>query len=424
LIRIHGEKIARKYFEFNEQGIKRIGEIIEKEKIDCDFQKVNGYLFAVKEEEEAKIEKEYRAYQSLGIKGEMVKIDPKISTLKALKVTDQANFHPTKYLRQITDILLSSGVRIYEGTRIRDVYQDDGAVALTSERLRIKAEKIIITSHYPIYKGFNFYFMKMMPKISYAILSHPTDLEIENANYSNTITNPSIALRFIKTEEGLCLNISGASHDAKKFTSYLGQVEILKDFGKKHFQITEYPYVWCAQDYTSTDHLPLIGKVDEHILIAASFNKWGMATALATGMLIKDIINNHHSDFEEIFRPRRVKLTGKLLTYNLGMICTLLKTRNLPKRHLLRLAPGTGKVTKMGMKRIGIYKDENRQLHIVDVTCPHMRCGLRFNPLEKTYDCKCHGSRFDYSGKLLDGPARRDLYSIPLAEIKEYIQVE
>jgi Rieske Fe-S protein len=77
----------------------------------------------------------------------------------------------------------------------------------------------------------------------------------------------------------------------------------------------------------------------------------------------------------------------------------------------------------LGSKRVGIYKDKDNRLYLVDVTCPHLRCGLRFNPLEKTYDCKCHGSRFDYTGKLLDGPALRDLYKIEIEDVKKYINL-
>ncbi|NLD26675.1 MAG: FAD-binding oxidoreductase, partial [Acholeplasmataceae bacterium] len=123
LLSMHGKEIAQKYYEFNEMGLKRMEEIVQKEGFDCDFQKVNGYLFAVKEEEQQKIVKEYHTYQALGIKGELTYIDQRVSPLKALKVENQANFNPAKYLKHLTDVLVTSGVKIYESTRIRDVYQ-------------------------------------------------------------------------------------------------------------------------------------------------------------------------------------------------------------------------------------------------------------------------------------------------------------
>lgn len=423
LINSFGHEDAKKYYEFNSRGVKRIEEIVQKEKIDCDFQKVNGYLFAYKEDEEMKIEAEAKAYKEIGIPVEVVKIDARISPYKALKITDQANFNVEKYLKGITDILLANKVRIYENTRVIDVYEKETPEAITSERKKITAKRIIIASHYPIYKGFNFYFMKMIPKISYSILSNPTDLEIEDANYISAGSNPALALRFVKSPEGKLLNISGASHDAKKFVSYKEQIELLKNFGKARFGIEDYPYAWCTQDYGSTDYLPLIGKVTENIFIMASYDKWGMSTSVAGALLIKDLITAKDSKFARLFRPDRLKLNAKIFTYNLGMISTLLKTRNIPRRSILKMAPESGKVAKYGNKRVGIYKDKDSKLYLVDVTCPHMRCGLRFNPVEKTYDCKCHGSRFDYTGKLLDGPARRDLYKIEIEDVKNYLDL-
>ena len=424
LIKMHGIDAARKFYDFNDLGIRKIEEIVKREKIECDFQIVKGYLFAVKEEEVTNIEKEYRAYKTLGIDGEMVNIDEKISPHKALRIRYQANFNIEKYLKALTDILLEKGVEIYENTRIIDVYQSGKAIALTNNEHKITANNIVIAAHYPIYKGFNFYFMKIIPKMSYSILSKPISLEIEDANYTNTISNPKIALRFIKTEEGNCLNISGATHDSKKFTPYLKQIEILKKFGKSHFSIENYPYEWCAQDYTSTDYFPLIGRVSSSIFIMAAYNKWGMSTAASAAIMLREMISGKTSPFEEIFRPEKVKFNKKLITYNLGMVSTLLKTRNVKRTNLLNLESGTGTVRKIGSKRVGIYKDHQSKLYIVDATCPHMRCGLRFNPLEKSYDCKCHGSRFDYQGRLFDGPARSDLKIIPLSEIKNYLETK
>ncbi|MFY9422346.1 MAG: FAD-dependent oxidoreductase [Bacilli bacterium] len=423
LLRSLGKKAAKLYYEYNLRGLKRIEEIVRNERIECDFRKVNSYLFAYREEEEGDVEAEARVYGEIGIPGEIVKIDARISPYKALKIHDQANFNVEKYLRGLTDILLKNGVKIHENTRIVDVYEQDGPEAIIADGHKIKAKRIIIATHYPIYKGFNFYFMKMVPKISYSVLTPPTNLEIEDANYISAGTDPALALRFVVGEGGKMLNISGASHEAKAFLSYNKQLDLLKDFGKKRFEIEKYSHAWCTQDYGCTDDLPLVGRVKEGIYIMAAYNKWGMAASVAGALLIRDLETEKYSKYAELLRPERVKLNAKIFTYNLGMVKTLLKTRRIPKRSILKLAPESGKVARLGSKRVGIYKDKDNRLYLVDVTCPHLRCGLRFNPLEKTYDCKCHGSRFDYTGKLLDGPALRDLYKIEIEDVKKYINL-
>jgi len=364
-----------------------------------------------------------RCLQKLGIKSEITSINSKITNYKALKVENQANFNISKYLKAITDKLLENNVNIYENTRIVNVYNDVEPVAKTEDFYTIIAKKIIVCSHYPLYKNFNFYFTRMIPKMSYSIVSDIIDInevEIENANYINTV-NPTIALRYIKYKDNWHLNISGASHNANKFKQTKGQINILKTFGEEHFDISEYPYTWCAQDYTTTDYVPLVGKIKNTIYVATSFNKWGMAAASASAVIIKDLILKNSSEFSELLDPTRLTLNSKFLKYNLKTIFTLIKTRSIPKASTIKLLLNTAKVVKLGGKRVGIYKNENNELFIVDVTCPHMKCGLRWNSLEKTYDCKCHGSRFTYEGKLIDGPSKRDLERLTIEDIKPFL---
>ncbi|MDD4000197.1 MAG: Rieske 2Fe-2S domain-containing protein, partial [Bacilli bacterium] len=135
----------------------------------------------------------------------------------------------------------------------------------------------------------------------------------------------------------------------------------------------------------------------------------------------KDLMAKKSTDFEVLLRPKRLKFTKKLLTYNLGMVKTLLKTRAIPHAKTIILAKEEGRVLKIDNKRIGVYKDQDNKLHFVDATCPHLRCGLRFNLLEKTYDCNCHGSRFSYTGKLLDGPSLRDLDKIDISKVTNFL---
>lgn len=424
LIKTIGLNKAKEYYNFNNEGLKRTQEIIEKEKIDCDFQLINGYLYALKECEEANVDLEYQAYQKIGIPCEITNINEKITKYKALKTPNQANFNISKYMEGLTNILLSNNVKIYEDTRIVDVNFDVETYAKTIDNFTILAKNIIICSHYPIYKSFNFYFTKMMPKFSYSIVSEPVNLDLEDANYINTTSNPTIAIRYIKQDDNLLLNISGATHDAKKFKQTLGQINQLKAFGENHFGITEYPYTWCNQDYTTADYVPLVGRLKDSIYLATSYNKWGMAASTASAIVIKDLIQKNTSEFSDLLKPTRFTCTKKFFKYNFNMIFTYFKTKKVPKTYVLNIPANTGKVVKLKSKHVGIYKDENSKLHIVDAMCPHLKCVLRFNTLEKTYDCKCHGSRFTYEGKLIDGPSKRDLKQLSLDDIKELVVEE
>lgn len=407
LIKQQGEERAKEYYQFNLNGMKRIEEIIKTEQIDCDYQKVDSFLMALFDDEIINLDKEIGAYEVLGIKGVITNIEQNISTLKAIKVTDQAHFNPGKYLTAITDNLLSKNVKIYEDTRIVNTYSDVENMAITSNNYSIIAKHIIICSHYPIYKKFNFYFTKIMPKMSYAVAGIP-NVKIKNANFINT-TDPVISLRYMYHNDQELICVSGVSHSASKFKKIEDRINILKEYGRTHLGITEYPFVWCTQDYTSVDYVPLVGAVNDNIFIATAFNKWGMAAAIASSLVIKDLIQKNSSEFEELLDPKRSFLNKQFLKYNLNMVPTFIKTRMIKKNHILNLEPGTGKVMRINGKKVGVYKDYESKIHLVNPICPHMYCGLRFNNLEKTYDCKCHGSRFNYDGKLIDGPSLKDL---------------
>lgn len=426
LIKTHGIENAQKYYRFNREGIDHLEQVIRENYIDCDFQRVNSYLYAANESENETIRKEAEAYETLGIPGEITDIDSRISPYLALKTENQANFNIAKYCKALTDILVSHHVAIYEGTRVTETYGVNRAIAKTADGFFIEAKEMILANHYPIYRGFNFYFMKMIPQVSYSIVTKPTDIEIENANYMNT-ASPYINLRYILDNSGKRrLNISGCTHDAKEFKQVLGQICTLKNFGETHFGIgqDDYDYTWCTQDYSTTDYVPLVGKIKEHFYMATSYNEWGMAASVAASVLLKDLLTGKDSDYREFFNPCRVKFNHKLFSYNLKMVSTLLKTRHIPRSNALVGPAGTGRVLKLGNRRVGIYKDENLKIICVDVTCPHMHCGLRWNQLEKTYDCKCHGSRFSYEGKLLDGPSRRDLYRLDIEDLRKYVRDE
>lgn len=417
----HGRDKARLYYEFNRGGIERIAEIVSSENIDCDFKVVNGYLFALTENERINIEKEAVAYEEIGVAYRLKPVNERLCPYDALEVKDQANFNITKYLREIVNILTARGVAIYENTRIIDVFGDAQTVAVTSGNKRILANKIIVCNHYPVYKKFNFFFTKMIPYYSYSVIAAEGDAGIEDANYINT-TSPTIALRYVTHEGKRKLNISGASHEAYQFKQPLSEINRLKKFGKDKFGFPDYQYGWFAQDYATTDLFPLIGKIKDNIYVATSFNKWGMAAAAAGAMMIKNLIAKNDSVYAALFNPTRAAINCKFLGYNLKVVGTLLKTRRIPNRKVIKLKPDSAVILKKKGKRIGIYKDPEHKLYIVDITCPHMRCGLRFNNLAKTYDCKCHGSRFTYEGKLIDGPALKDLQRIPVTKLHEYLE--
>ncbi|HEY8445066.1 MAG TPA: FAD-dependent oxidoreductase, partial [Bacilli bacterium] len=399
---------AQLYYQFNKQGLERIEEIVNKEALDCDFKKVDGYLFSYANEEK-NLQNELKVYQEIGIPGEMTKID--FFDGMALKVPNQAIFNPLKYLQGLLKILVEQNINIYVNTK---AYKIENNIVFT-DKGKITADHIIIATSYPIYPNHNLFFTKLMPSISYAVCGK-AKVNIPNANYINT-KDPTIAIRYYDD----LMIISGASHKNKDFRDPHDRYHFLKNIGKTYFQIEKFDYAWSTRDYTTVDYLPFVGKVDENIYIATGYGKWGMTNGVASSLLIRDIIMKEDTIYKDAFHPYRCVTNKQFWQYTFGMVKTIIKSKKFYE-HLTDINVGEGRIIKFRNKQYGVYRDEDNTVYIADVACTHMGCGLLFNKIDRTYDCPCHGSKFNYDGKLISGPAKKDLRVIKITskEQNEY----
>ena len=170
-----------------------------------------------------------------------------------------------------------------------------------------------------------------------------------------------------------------------------------------------FDYVWSNKDIITNDYLPLIGKLDEDddgVLLACGYNTWGMTNATLASMILRDIILKRQNKYIELFRPDRLLSWNKVVRFfpdAYGSVKAILKSNkgNVNNSKVI--------YTKLDGKNVAIYKDENNKKHIVLNRCPHMKCGLVFNEVEKTWDCLCHGSRYDIDGKCIEGPSNHDI---------------
>lgn len=400
LLKNYDKEQVTKFYEFNKLGLERIKEIINNEKIDCDFKEVNGYLYSLHHEDEY-INQEYKAYQKLNIPSELTTIQ-ELDAL-ALKVEKQAIFHPLKYLESILN-KISDRVKIYENTKIIDI---DGKIATTEDDFTIKANNIIIATGYPIYPNYNLFFTKLIPSISYVVVGK-AEKEIDNANYVNTI-DPIVTLRF---HENLAI-VSGYSHESKEMKSENEEFKKLTAVAKEKFAIGDFEFAWSTRDYDSVDLLPFVGRVKSNIFIMTGYNGWGMTKSVASAMLIKDLIVGNENQFESLFTPQRAAMSRKFFSYNAGMLNTIIKSKKAFEQ-LDDLNRSEGKIIKFNNRRYGLFKDDNGNIIMVKATCTHLGCGLMFNKIDRTYDCPCHGSKFNYDGRVLSGPAKCDLKVIKI----------
>ena len=352
LIRMHGLENARRYWEANEAAIKEYGMLAES--IDCDYQIMDNYIYARNDFQ--KLEKEKAALDNLGIPADLVKVTPlPFPVAGAIRFADQAQFHPLKFAAAI-----AKDLHIYEHTQAKEFMGN----MVTTDCVTIQAKKIIIATHFPLINKHGAYFLKLYQQRSYVLaLENTGDLD---DMYLDAEEN---GLSF-RTYRDLLL-LGGGGHRTGKQGG--GWTE-LETFARKYYPNGKEICRWATQDCMTLDGIPYIGQYSKgtpELYVATGFNKWGMTTSMVAAMILSDLVEGKENPYAYTFRPNR-PILRKQLFLNAAEATVNLLTPTRPR-------------------------------------CPHLGCALKWNKQEHSWDCPCHGSRFDADGMLLDNPATGNL---------------
>lgn len=397
LIRKYGRKKARLYARANEEAIQKFQQIVEQNHIDCDFQRIPAFLYSTQEEELLRKEAEAAARLGLPVSFQESSSLP-FSTVGAVRFENQAQFHPLKFIQGIAEHLV-----IYENTM---VYSVRGHKIYTNRGL-VTAERIVFATHYPFLIIPGFYFIRQHQERSY-IVAFSGAGKLEGVYYS--IDEQGLSLR---TEQDLLLVGAGGHRTGKNEAG--GKYEYIRKQAERYFPEGREVAHWSAQDCVTHDMLPLIGAYSifrPYWYVATGFQKWGMTLSMVSAMIICNEICGIPHPYGKLFTPWRCHplVSAPKLAVDLG---TSIKGL-LAGYHLFScdreedLEYGHGGIVRKGFRRYGCYRDEQGKFHRISLRCPHMGCELLWNPDEKSWDCPCHGSRFDYDGRLIDNPAREN----------------
>ena len=414
IISKYGEEKAKQYAEANEAAIHFIVNIVKEKNIDCDFCFKPAYVYTQSEEYVRKIEKEVEAALKLGIKASYQQsIELPFDIKAAMKFDNQAQFHPLKYLISIAKEIPGDGSHIFESTKVVDVKDGERCVVITGNGNKVTASKVIIASHFPCYDGGGLYFARMYAEKSY-VLGVKVKEKFPEGMYI-TAEDPGRSLRSQKHEDGEIILVGGEHHKtgSEKHTNI--HYENLGKFAKEAFDLQGILYRWSTQDYSTVDSIPYIGHLTSktsNILVATGFKKWGMTNGTAAANILTDLITKGESPWSPVYNPSRFDIIAsgaKLVSINLEVAETLLGGKLTPAPSNVEIKNGEAEVANIDGEKVGIYRDEEGKLHIVDITCTHLGCELVWNEAEKTWDCPCHGSRFNYDGNNVEGPAFKPL---------------
>ena len=351
LLKGGGREKAQMYLRANQNALAEYEKLYQN--IDCDFEKKDAYTYSMTDR--AKIEEEVHVVNSLGFGADFVQITQLPFEIKgAIRFKNQAQFNPLKFIAGI-----AKGLKIYEDTFVRELTPTE----VITNKGRIRAKKIIVATHFPFLNKHGSYFLKLYQHRSYV-----SAFDIAPNLNGMYVDEDKKGMSF-RNYKNLLL-IGGSGHRTGKQS---GAWEELSRFVREYYPEARLQYQWAAQDCMSLDGVPSLGQYSKNtpeMYVASGFNKWGITSSVVAAMILSDIVQEKKNDFAEVFSPQRSMLKPQLVAN--GVEATL----NL-------LTPTT--------KR-----------------CPHLGCALKWNKAEHTWDCPCHGSRFESDGTLIDNPAMGD----------------
>jgi glycine/D-amino acid oxidase-like deaminating enzyme/nitrite reductase/ring-hydroxylating ferredoxin subunit len=404
LMMYKGEERAREYAAANQKALEKFEEVINKLNIDCDFQILPNYIFTL--DNDTRIKQEVDAARKLGLPAVMTRETTLPFQVKAaVRFDHQAQFHPLKFLD-----VIAKEVTVYEHTRVKEVLTE-GRIVTDSGSVRAKA--IVIATHYPFINVPGYYFFRMHQERQYVAALEGEDIEKKAKLDGMYLDADSDGFSFRNYKNYLILG--SGNHRSGKYKPLNAYAKI-EQAGKLWYPNANIKYTWSNQDCMTPDSIPYIGRYSVNIpnlYVATGFNKWGMTSSMAAAMIISDMITKRANDFHEVFNPRRLMLSGsgKFLKDAAIITKSLLSEHLKISRDRVRdIAPGkAGIVIKDGQK-MGVYRDYDDKYYFISTKCPHLGCSLEWNQNELTWDCPCHGSRFDYKGNIINNPAMRDVF--------------
>lgn len=415
LIKSYDIDTAKKYLDSNEEALHTIENIIKTENINCDFEHQNAYVYTCQKDFIQKIKDEASAVKSLGFDAKLVTETSLPFNIKAgICFPNQAKFHPRKYILGLLPALTNTN--IFENSKVTNIKLKNGSYQVFANGHTVNCKYLVLACHYPIKNFPGMYFLKMYQDKSYVIA-----VDTKKPLFDGVYISAEEPVTSFRTANNLLL-VGGSGHKTGINNIDLDKSYInLENYIKSIYPDAEVKYRWTTEDCVSLDKIPYIGrfsKLFNHIYVATGYKKWGMTTSHVAAKIISDDILGKGNKYASIYSATRLqpiknsKAFGNIL--NQTVYSLAINKMKKPKLDYSEIKNNCGGIVNYKGKKIGLYKDENGKMYAVKPYCSHLGCELSWNNLEKTWDCPCHGSRFDYTGKAIAEPTTKDLEIIDL----------
>ena len=402
-----GAQTARQFYEANEEGRKLIESIIEEHQIDCDFTEEDAYVFTQDGSHAESLKEEAKAYDEIGIDGGITSSIPiDFNVDSALVMRKQAQFQPVKFIHGLLKVIEELGGKIVQHTRYMDKeYHDDHLVLTTDTPYTITCKQAVLATLFPVEDPQSFYSDTMVPMSSH-LTAFESDKPFGTGMYISE-DEPKRTFRGAYDGDQPILIIGGNTHrtGSKKLTS--DHYEAIRQFTKAEFGLTKMRAYWSEHDMVTPDRRPFIGPIeegDDKMFVMTGYSKWGLAVAGTAARLITDLITGKENSYEAFLSPQRDLPKESEPEGELSI-----------SEQAAQLQKGEAKRFELNEVASGMYKDGTGDIHYVDLACTHLGCEVKWNDGDETWDCPCHGSIFDGTGKVIAGPAKDPLKPLDLS---------
>lgn len=411
LIERHGTEAAQHYADANQWAIEFVSEAAAKVGTAAEFHRASAFVYTGKPDKRHLLEAEHAAALSLGLPSELTEeSELSFGNEMAIRFSNQAHIHPGRYCEGLAGIVQTHGGFVFETTRALGVKENAAETIVKTDRGEIATREVVVATLLPFVDRGGF-FAKTHSVRGYGLavrLNEPAP-----AGMYLSLDDPTRSHR-PWGDRGLI--VVGEGHPTGSGDATPRRWGDLEKWTRDHFDVAGFDYRWSAQDYSSIDGLPYVGRSPRSrtVSVATGFNKWGLTNGTAAGRMLADSITGEPNPWLSTFvaarLPDRRGVANALVdNTKVGIEFVTGHAARLRAPGIGGLQPGQGGMVDVGDSTVGAYRDPAGGLHVVSLTCTHLACTVRWNDAEDTWDCPCHGSRFSTDGEVLEGPATRPL---------------
>jgi glycine/D-amino acid oxidase-like deaminating enzyme/nitrite reductase/ring-hydroxylating ferredoxin subunit len=407
------------------QSIDLFKRHVNEYNIECGFKEVPAYLYAQTEEQVEKLDKIFEATERAGVEVSLSNTIPvHLPFTKAIEIPGQAQIHPSRYVYALAKEFENAGGVIAQDCRITGVEEGE-VLEIESCMGTIRSKYLIYATHIP--PGVNILHFRCAPYRSYAMAVRLKNEADYPAALAYDLYDPYHYFRTQEVDGKKYLIVGGEDHKTADETNTEACFTKLEAYLRKYYEVDEISFRWSSQYFEPADGLAYIGHLPGHaqnMFVATGYSGNGITYSHIAAMTLTDLITTGKSDFEKLFNPGRVKPVAGFSNFvkeAVDVVGHFIKDPFTKEKihSLAELAPGEAKIVKYEGDSIALYKDENGEVHAVSPACSHIKCQVGWNSAEKSWDCPCHGSRYNFDGELLTGPARKDLQQIAVKDLIE-----